>query len=332
MSLLPAFRSAAALLLVLALPLAACGRAHSEQEPTPAPEPKIDRPEAAAAPARPPAAPPTRIFYIGHSLFSDVPDLVTHLAGGSSQAPPWKEQFIPGAPLRWQWGEKERSEAPGYHSPFEPQFRQGWFTALPGGRYDALVVVDSVPRGGPETEAETVDYLARFAGVAREAVPQARVLIMEPWHCLDSGSAAGCPYDTFSPTRNLPWRKRLDADAPMWERIVGAASQRAPGLGPIELIPAGRALGLLTDAIERGEVPGLSGIRDLFEDDIHLDNRGRYFVALIVHGALYGNIAAGRPVDARNRWGAPYFAGEGRRLTPEMRTAFERVAAAALGL
>ncbi len=260
----------------------------------------------ASAPA---TKPPGRVFFVGHSLISEIPDMVASLCA----APPvtkltFKEQFIPGAPLRWQWEEVERAKAPGYAPGYEGQFRTAYHVELRKGGWDALVLVEGVPMGGRESEAVTIDYLSRFANFAREHNPGLRVLFYEPWPCIHSGAPQGCPYDQESVTRGLAWRQRLDADGAMWTRIVAAANEKLAAPGPkIELVPVARALGQLSDAVERGEIEGLSKREELFEDEVHLSAYGKYFASLVVWSALFERSPVGRPVSVNGRWGNAYW-------------------------
>lgn len=245
-------------------------------------------------------------FYIGHSLTSDIPDMVQSLAASAPASAgrfTFKEQFIPGAPLRWQWDKVAEFKG-------EPQFRVRFDEALATGRYHALVVTDSVPRGGRELEAETADYLARFAKRAREHRPDIRVFYYETWHHVTSGTPENSPYDNASPRRTLRWRERLDADRPMWEAIVAAANQQAPaaaGSQPIRIIPAGQALARFDDAVRAGKVPGFTDTRSFFDDEIHLNHHGKYLVACVHYAVLFGHSPVGLTLDVKGRWGSDYW-------------------------
>jgi len=281
---------------------------------------------------------PERVFFVGHSLISEVPDMVSSLCA----APPvtkltFKEQFIPGAPLRWQWEEAERAKAPGYAPGYEPQFRCSYHVELAKGGWDALVLVEGVPMGARENEAVTIEYLTRFANFAREHNPGIRVLFYEPWPCIHSGTPQGCPHDQASATRELAWRQRVDADGAMWTRIVAAANKQLEREGPkLELVPVARALGQLSDAVERGEIEGLSKREELFEDEVHLSTYGKYFVSLVVWSALFERSPVGRPVSVNGRWSNAYWDNDKYgKLYPRPKAAaaasMQEIAAQALG-
>lgn len=241
-------------------------------------------------------------FYIGHSLISDIPDMVAALANAHPDvAFTFREQFIPGAPLRWQWEERDRQ------SEYEPSFQGRYHIHLATGEYDTLVATDSVPRGGEELVAESMDYLNRFARFAWDANPQTRVYYYETWHCTTTGTPDGCPYDTVSPTRHLEWRDRLIADRDMWLSLVNHVNEENPDSPTVYMIPGGTAIVSLVEAIGRDEVPGFETFLDLFEDDIHLNPYGRYFIACVHFATLYGITPEGLPFDITNRWGVRYW-------------------------
>ena len=243
-----------------------------------------------------------RAFYIGHSLMSDIPSMTKALAesGGHTKFT-FRHQDIPGAPLRWQWGEKDRK------ADFEPQYGGRYHIHLPKGGFNVLVVTDSVPRGGKELEAETVEYLGRFVDFARKHNPEIQVYYYETWHHLTSGTPQNSEYDTASPRRNLTWRARLEADKKMWEDIVKEVNQKHPGKKPVKIIPTGQVMAAIHDAITAGKIPGWTKIEDIFSDEIHTNNYGKYIVALSHCAVLTGRSPVGLPIDIKDIWGGSYW-------------------------
>lgn len=238
-------------------------------------------------------------FYIGHSLQSDIPDMVRAMAAASSSTFDFKEQFIPGASLRWQWGEAERRQ-----QQFEPRYGGRWSDELPTGRYTALVMVDSVPRG-VEQMTETHEFATLLARAAIEGNDATRVFLYEPWHCIETGTSAGCAHDNFSPTRTLTWIARVDADAAMWNQ---AAADLGAALGrPVRLIPGARVLARLVEEIEAGRVPGFTERQQIFDDEIHINPYGKYAVACAHYAVLFGKSPVGLPFDLQDRWRRSYW-------------------------
>lgn len=247
-------------------------------------------------------AEPIRAFYIGHSLMSDIPGMTQAIANSEAKNSfSFRHQDIPGAPLRWQWGEKDRD------SQFESQFGGRYHIHLPSGEFNVLVVTDSVPRGGKELEAETVDYLGRFVEFARKHNPDVRIYYYETWHSLTSGTAQNTKDDNASPNRRLKWRERIDADKKMWERIVAEVNRKHPGKYPVRIIPGGQALAAVADAIEAGKIPAWKSTADLFGDDIHTNHYGKYIVALTHYAVLTGRSPVGTDADLKDIWGGSYW-------------------------
>lgn len=268
--------------------------------------------EDAAAPAdsgpRPDAGHPTgtfptsiRLFVIGHSLTSDIPDMIMGMAQGSGVQLTFRYQDIPGSPLRYHWSDGGGSR------PFEPTYGGNYTTHLPSGQFDHLLMVDGVPRGGTDLVNEGIDYATRFANYAQQHRADVRTFYYEPWHCLTSGTPTGCMYDNTSPTRSLTWRARLEADQAMWRGIVNEVNRRKNGGPPMRLVPAATALMHLYDDMIAGQVPGIQTIQDLFSDDIHPNSYARYLVACVHYAVLYGRTPVGLPFEIRDRWGWGYW-------------------------
>lgn len=266
---------------------------------------------AAGGGAMPPSFADGRIdaYYVGHSLISDVPDMVAAFAAaraGVDGQPAFRfvEQFRLGASLLMQW--EEMLAEPAARTPQPPPFRAHWFDALPQGGFDALVLVDSVPRGGDKLMRSTLQYADNFVGAARGRSPGLRVFFYEPWHCVHSGTRKGCDYDRYEHS-GMRWRQRIDADAPAWDAVVAGLRAAYPGT-PVGLIPGARGLAALHDAIAKGEVPGWTAIeKDAFDDDIHLNPYGKYFIACLHYAALSGRSPVGLPVAVADRAGASYW-------------------------
>jgi polyhydroxybutyrate depolymerase len=248
------------------------------------------------------AVKPIRAFYIGHSLNSDIPDMAAAMAKGSIEFT-FREQFIPGAPLRWQFDERTR-EAEKRSKP-EPQFQGFWFDAFAKADVTALVLVDSVPRG-PKEMPETIEYAGKLIEEFAKTNPKGTVYLYEPWHCTKSGTPEGCSYDTSSPTRTLTWPERLEADRTMWDEALATLRKEHPKT-TIDLIPAGRAFAALAKEITAGKVDGFKDWRELFDDDIHPNPYGKYFVACVHYAVLTGRSPVGAPRNVSDRWGRSYW-------------------------
>jgi hypothetical protein len=268
--------------------------------------------DAAKGPAKGPAKPDCPdgrldAYYVGHSLNYQIPDVVAGCfaarKSGSDQLEfRFREQHIIGASLASQFGQLDKPVAE--RPTQEPTYMGFWFDEFLKGGWDALVLIEGVPRNRQEMP-ETLDSALQFAKAVAVKSPKARVYIYEPWHCIQSGTQAGCMYDK-GPTMKLPWRERLLADAPMWNELV-ADLQKAVPKTKCALIPAGRGLGMAADAAQAGTIEGFTGVKDFFDDDIHLNPYGKYFVGLVHYAALSGESPVGLPANLKNRWGGDFF-------------------------
>lgn len=260
----------------------------------------------------------TRAFYIGHSLSDQIPDMVASLSQNHSEVSfnNWVYQSIPGAPLRWQWQRKDAQD----YNPIHP-FHYGFYHnqyGLKSGEFDVLVLTESVPRHWTEWGInETYQYADSFLVYARNYNRDIKIYLYEDWHCIKSGTPTGCDYDIDS----NPWRQRLDDDLPMWESVVDTLNSRYPSENPVCLIPAAYGLGKLSDAIDAGAVAGLSSYEDLFSDDIHLNDIGKYFVACVHFSMLHNKSPLGLTNKLNNMWGNPFDA-----PTPEQARIFQEIA------
>ena len=239
-------------------------------------------------------------FYIGHSLSDQIPDMVKSLSDDMFAVDfDWAYQSIPGAPLRWQWDRKinkDYSENPPYYYAFYSE--EG---GLPTGDYNVLVLTESVPRYWSIID-DTYQYADSLVTYALSYNPNIQIYLYEDWHCIKSGTPTGCDYDIDA----SPWRQRLDDDLAMWESVVDTLNNRFNPINPICMIPAGQGLARLYDAIEEGKVPGIASIEDIFSDDIHLTDVGKYFVACVHFAMIHNTSPVGLTNQTQVWWGGDF--------------------------
>lgn len=222
------------------------------------------------------------ILFIGHSLIGPtLPGMVERAAAAQGIRLQADMQIINGAPLRWNWESSHTAEG------------VDGVAMMPVKGYDHVVITEAIPLANHVEWSDTHGFARRFHDLAMQSNPQAQVWIYETWHSLDSGTGRPVPHDSLG---DQPWRDRLDADWPSWSGIATAAG---PGA---RVIPAGQAMARMADEIARGTVPGLADIGDLFSDDIHLNDRGLYFVAMVMHAAITGQDPQGLPPRLVRMW------------------------------
>lgn len=224
------------------------------------------------------------ILFVGHSLVGpNLPPAVAATLRAMDAPASVEAQVINGAPLGYNWDHGATAEGVNARD------------ALAKGDTRVLILTEAQPLASHLQWSATAENAARYAALAVQANPDARVFLYETWPSLNSGTATPPPDD---PAGSLSWRDRITADLILWEDIATQASAATP----IGLIPAGQALGLLSDAIDAGTVPDLTSIRDLFLDDIHLNGKGTYFVALVHAAAITGRSPEDLPTQLQRPW------------------------------
>jgi len=230
------------------------------------------------------------VVMVGHSLFGITgPEMLEAALASTSTDVQVRAQIINGAPLLYNWDHS--GEAQGIDAR----------TVLPQGTTTDLILTEAIPLANHLQWSETEVFAQAFAGLALSAKADARVFVQETWHSLKSGSGEVIQYDDKAAT---PWRVRLQEDLADWEGIVTLLRAGVPNAtSRIQLIPAGQALARLDDAIAAGEVPGLSSINGVFDDDIHLNAVGHYFVSMVQYGVLTGASPEGLPHVVKDSFG-----------------------------
>lgn len=227
------------------------------------------------------------ILYVGHSLVGpDLPGVVENGLRAMEQPATVAAQIINGAPLKFNFDHS--AEAEGVDSRVE----------LQKGETEVLILTEAIPLAEHLRWNDTPGQIARFASLAKAMNGSVRVLLYETWHSRKSGP------DTLTegdPNSGLPWRDRLTADLPRWQDAVDQANAIL-GAEIVDLLPAGQAMALLSDAIDAGTVPDVDTIEEFFSDDIHLSEKGEYFVALVHLAAITGKSPEGLPTKLTRSW------------------------------
>ncbi|MFN3722919.1 MAG: hypothetical protein ACK4VZ_07750 [Paracoccaceae bacterium] len=222
----------------------------------------------------------TDILFVGHSLVG--PDLPPLVEGGlrlMDQPVTVSAQIINGAPLRFNLDNSTAAE--GVDARVE----------LAKGNTKVLILTEAIPLLEHLRWNDTPGTIAAFADLAKAGNPEARVFVYETWHSRNPGQAV-----EGVPNAALPWRERLTADLPLWEGAL-----RDSG-ADVDLIPAGQAMARLSDAVRAGKVPGIATMDAFFTDDIHLSDKGLYFIALVHVAAISGASPEGLPAKMTRSW------------------------------
>ncbi len=250
-------------------------------------------PDAVKAAYAAPLAPPEgalRVYHLGHSLVGrDMPAMLAQLAG---EGHGYEQQLGWGTSLKHHWEEdlpingfERENDHPRYRDAKE---------ALGSGDYDAVVLTEMVEIRDAIKYHDSGVYLPKWAELARQGNPKARVYVYETWHPLDDPDG---------------WLERLDADLTRyWENgvLLPDLAVNAPQ-SPVRVIPAGQVMARFVREVEaRGGVGNIRTREDLFArgedgslDPIHINDLGAYLVGLTHYAVLYHRSPQGVPHELR---------------------------------
>lgn len=252
--------------------------------------------EAAALYAQPLSAPDhaLSVYHLGHSLVGrDMPAMLAQLAGAGHD---YHSQLGWGTSLRDHWEPDvpiNGFDQENAHDRFRPAKE-----ALSSGAYDTVVLTEMVEIKDAIRYHDSAAYLARWAGLAWDANPQARIYLYETWHHTDDGNG---------------WLFRVDRDLrKYWQERVKYPALAATD-APIHLIPAGQVMAQFVRAVaDAGGAGGIETLQDLFSkredgtpDTIHFNDIGAYLVALTHYAVLYHRDPAGLPHRLNRADGTP---------------------------
>jgi hypothetical protein len=227
---------------------------------------------------------PLAVFHLGHSLVGhDMPAMLAQLSGDGHR---YKSQLGWGTPLKAHWGDAPVSgfDQENTHAAF-----QAAKDAVTSGEYDAVVLTEMVEVRDAIKHFQSADYVHRWARLAWEANPDARLFLYETWHRLDDPEG---------------WIERLDRDlGRYWEHEILRRALAYPDMRPIYVIPAGQVLASFVREVEAmGGIDGIAGAADLFardadgrQDMIHLNDKGAYLVALTHYAVIHQSSPVGLP-------------------------------------
>lgn len=239
---------------------------------------------------------PLRVFHIGHSLVGkNMPSMLEQLAGAGHD---YRSQLGWGASLQSHWEPDipvKGSEVENAHDRY-----QDAKVAVASGKFDALVLTESVEIKNAIKYYDSPEYIRRWARDARKANPTIRVYLYETWHPLDDPEG---------------WLNRLDRDlGAYWEGVLLAQGlAHGDTGGPVYVIPAGQVMAAFVRRVDKaGGLPGLRSREDLFhkepdgkQDMIHVSDIGSYLVALTHYAVLYHRNPIGLPYRLLRSDGTP---------------------------
>lgn len=219
------------------------------------------------------------VLFVGHSLVGQtMPRMLDGLLAASQTV---HAQIINGSPLWYNWENGARAEGVNARA------------ALRTGAYGSLILTEAVPLLGHLQWSDTYGAASKYAALAWANNRDTRVLIYETWGEIGTDTAQ--------------WRASLTSDQPLWQGIADHVSAGRPtGAPQAGIVPGGQAMGLIHDAITTGRGLGLTEIRQLFTDQIHLNDSGNYLIALVQAATLTGRSPIGLTDQLTGEWGQPF--------------------------
>ncbi len=241
--------------------------------------------------------PPTsrRVYFIGNSVTDTIKyDGLEQLAAERGRQLTWGRHMIPGAPLQWIWSHPED----GFHqAPFGR-----YPAALAGHSWDVLCL-QPFDRHIDGQEGD-VAMTRNFVRAALPASPALQVYIYARWPRKDQDGQLDYARQWLR-TYTGQWDSTNET-RDFFERLAVSVQKELPDLKqPVRIIPVGHVMHELDRRMQRREVPGLSHIGQVYQDQIHLNNVGSYIVACTFYATLYGDSPVGLstksydPIDPR---------------------------------
>ncbi|MFY9211269.1 MAG: hypothetical protein WAO69_09100 [Aestuariivita sp.] len=230
--------------------------------------------------------PALRVVQSGHSLTDTILAPLTLMVRATSmRGGRLDKATIPGSPMEWRW-----------NNATSPDIRQPAVMA----EYDVLAITERVALTTTLEPHESKIWALRWAEHAWAA--GARSVLYASWVNVESGP--GFDNDNNDPEGHLPFRDRLPLEMARWESIQAYVNDnRSPDMPEMTMIPGPLIMARAYDEIAAGRAPGLSDIRDLFADDIHLNEMGSYLIALGHFAVIYGGDLLGLPQGVPARGG-----------------------------
>lgn len=225
-----------------------------------------------------------RIIQSGHSLTDPIPDpLKALIRAGGNRAAVVERSTIPGSPMDWRWNNAPSGGLPNARTQI--------------GDFDVLVLTERVPLSGTlpwhNSPAQALTW-ANHAWSEGRGGAGAETILYATWVEIDSGP--GADNEDNDPEREVVFRARLDLEMAGWEKIRDHVNaNRMPGAPEMRMIPGPLLMAALYDGIERGDVPDLEDISDVFTDSIHLNDIGAYYIALAHYAVIFNRDPRGLP-------------------------------------
>lgn len=247
-------------------------------------------------PPAPPAPQALAGFYLGHSLTNfDMPQMVMGIAESLGHTHPYQSKIGIGAALKAHYDQR-LNELAAQSWPDETIATEPWLQANP---YDVASITEAVPVLSQYTSNDSVLHAGQFYDLLTgdaPANPDCQVYLYQHWAFTDEPDFAA-------------WRAQIDTDRAVWIDIASEVNAARPGApNPMQILPGGEAIAALYDTLtdSPGTIPFYTAITDFFEDNVHLNNIGNYFIACVHFATFYRVSPVGASGALINRFETPF--------------------------
>ncbi|MEX0279107.1 MAG: hypothetical protein AB3N19_16420 [Ruegeria sp.] len=219
----------------------------------------------------------TRVIQSGHSLTDPVFEpLESFVRVSGFRGAQIDKSTIPGAPMSWRWDHE-----PGYGLPDAKSDI---------GDYDLLVLTEGVSMSLTLPHHRSDEMALKWFNNTWENGNNgegAETILYASWVHVTSGPEFENPY--VDPEGNIPFRERMPLEMERWQYVRDYVNENRPqGSPPMQMIPGPLIMAQAYDDIKAGKAPGLTDIKELFSDDIHVNGKGAYLISLAHFMVIYG--------------------------------------------
>ena len=228
-----------------------------------------------------------RFFMSGHSLMDDpVGRFVARLAMSSRNPAAWDQQIITGSRIKFRNRNVGKDRRGNKTSRIPDVFQDAASRNAP---FDTLIVTEAHNSVASVMRNNTVRNLRFMHERFIEANPAGRTFLYEPWESTQGVS------DLAS------WIALERDNSVFWSCVatrINVSLDREGRSDRITPLPVGWGLAELMDAIISGKMPSFNSDASeayglIFEDGVHMNLIGRYFMALQVYVGVTGRPVAG---------------------------------------
>jgi GNAT superfamily N-acetyltransferase len=243
-----------------------------------------------------------KTYHLGNSLTDTINPWLKPIADSTGVEHTYARWTIPGAQVSWLW----EHPGQGFGEPAGAGFIETF-----AAQYAPIDHISLQPFADPSLDKEGPAALNLLKPVLASS-PDVQVWIYAQWPPRDMpGQKDVFKTSSFATGANWalpPWK--VERQPNNWEEAVENSrtyheafrawvDERIPGK-QVLVVPGGSALVKLKQAIDKGEIPGVTNFYDEhFSDDLHLSEKGQYMVALAFYSALYRQSPEGRVTSAR---------------------------------